>query len=137
MPSGWALVEAVDRPNVGLVLDTFHLGRSGCDPRFLDRIPLEKVFHVQLCDAPVAPRIANYFEEAVTERDFPGDGELNVADYVRHLTRDGVQAQMGPEVFSAELRALSPAQAGRLCAERTDKFLTSVAAKAAVAVETQ
>lgn len=127
VPTGWELVQAVDRPNVGLVLDTFHLGRSGCDPSYLDRIPLERVFHVQLCDAPLEPRVPDYFEEAVTERDFAGDGELGVAEYVRHLTRDGGRPEMGPEVFSAQLRALEPAAAGRLCADRTHAFLAASA----------
>lgn len=124
--AGWELTEAVGRSNVGLVLDTFHLGRSNCDPAYLDRIPLEKVFHVQLCDAPVEPRFEDYFEEAVTERDFPGEGELHVDTFVSHLTRGGVQPEMGPEVFSAELRSLSPADAGRLCGARTRTFLDSV-----------
>ena len=126
MEAAWGLIEEVDRANVGLVLDTFHLGRSGCDPAFLDRIPLEKVFHVQLCDAPRVPRFEDYFEEAVTERDFPGDGDLGVDAYVRHLTRDGVAPEMGPEVFSEELRSLGPAEAGRVCGQRTRAFLRSL-----------
>ena len=126
VPTGWSIVEAVDRSNVGLVLDTFHLGRSDCEPEFLDRIPLEKVFHVQLCDAPIVPTIDDFFEEAVTERQFAGDGELNAAGYVWHLMRDGTFPQMGPEVPSGELRAMAPADAGRLCARRTHEFLDSV-----------
>jgi sugar phosphate isomerase/epimerase len=123
LPTGWRIVEAVDRPNVGLVLDTFHLGRSACDPELLDSIPLDKVFHVQLCDGPAVPSIEDFFEEAVTSRLFAGDGELNAAEYVRHLLRDGSHPQMGPEVPSDQLSALAPAAAGRLCAEKTHAFL--------------
>jgi 4-hydroxyphenylpyruvate dioxygenase len=126
MPTGWRIVEAVDRPNVGLVLDTFHLGRSDCDPELLDSIPLDKVFHVQLCDAPAVPTIEDFFEEAVTARLFAGDGELDAAEYVRHLYRDGTHPLMGPEVPSDQLRALTPVEAGRLCAEKTRAFLDSV-----------
>jgi sugar phosphate isomerase/epimerase len=126
VPTGWRIVEAVDRPNVGLVLDTFHLGRSACDPELLDSIPLDKVFHVQLCDAPAVPLIDDFFEEAVTSRLFAGDGELNAAEYVRHLFRDGAYPQMGPEVPSDQLRALAPAETGRLCAEKTHAFLDVV-----------
>jgi len=60
------------------------------------------------------------------------DGELGVAEYVRHLTRDGARPEMGPAVFSAELRALEPAAAGRLCADRTHAFLTALAGAPAV-----
>ena len=89
-----------------------------------------------MCDAPVEPRFEDYFEEAVTERDFAGDGELHVDEYVRHLTRGGVQPEMGPEVFSAELRSLSPADAGRLCGSRTRTFLDSLE-RAAATVESK
>jgi sugar phosphate isomerase/epimerase len=123
---GWELVEEVALDNVGLVLDTFHLGRGGCDPAFLDRIPLEKVFHLQLCDAPREPQCEDYFEEAVTARQFAGEGELGVKAFVRHVIRDGSYPQMGPEVFSELLRGLPPAEAGRLCALKTRDFLNAV-----------
>ncbi|HEY1777723.1 MAG TPA: sugar phosphate isomerase/epimerase family protein [Solirubrobacteraceae bacterium] len=127
LETGWGIIREVDRPNAGLVLDTFHLGRSGADPAMLDEIPLEKVFHLQLCDASREPVVADYFEEAVTYRDFPGEGELGVADYVRHLYRDGRLPTCGPEVFSPELTTLSAADAGRLCAERARSFLRECA----------
>lgn len=128
LATGWTIIREVDRPNAGLVLDTFHLGRSGCVPQELDEIPREKVFHVQLCDAPRAPRVPDYFEEAVTYRDFPGDGELGVAEYVRHLSRNGGFPRMGPEIFSPELTELTPAAAGGICAERTRSFLADLSA---------
>ena len=126
LPTGWDIIREVDRPNAGLVLDTFHLGRSGCEPAMLDEIPLEKVFHLQLCDAPREPVLADYFEEAVTYRDFPGEGELDVADYVRHLYRDGRLPTCGPEIFSPQLTTLGAADAGRLCAERARAFLSGL-----------
>jgi sugar phosphate isomerase/epimerase len=124
---GWEIIQAVDRPNAGLVLDTFHLGRSGATPALLAEIPLEKIFHVQLCDAPREPVVPDYFEEAVTYREFAGDGELEVADYLRAMIRDGRVPQCGPEVFSPELTQMSAAAAGELCARRTREFLADVA----------
>ena len=127
LPTGWSIIREVDRPNAGLVLDTFHLGRSNCEPQMLDEIPLAKVFHLQLCDATREPVVEDYFEEAVTYRDFPGEGELDVAEYVRHLYRDGQLPTCGPEVFSPELTTLSAAEAGRLCAQRARDFLGGLA----------
>lgn len=126
LATGWKIIREVDRANAGLVLDTFHLGRSNCDPQDLDQIPLGKVFHLQLCDAPRLPRVPDYFEEAVTYRDFPGEGELGVAEYARHLTRGHKLPPVGPEIFSPEVVALAPAAAGRLCAQRTRAFLADL-----------
>jgi sugar phosphate isomerase/epimerase len=125
LATGLEIVQQVDRANAGLVLDTFHLGRGGCDPASLDEIPLEKVFHLQLCDAARTPTIDDYFEEAVTHREFPGEGELPVGELTGRLVGRGLR-HVGPEVFSARLDAMSPEDAGRLCAEKTRSFLASL-----------
>ena len=124
--SGWELVRGVGRDNVGLVLDTFHLGRSGCTIDELSAIPADRIFHVQLCDAPLQPRIDDYFEEAVTIRDFAGEGELGVREMARCLEEMGALDNVGPEVFSGELHAMDAADVGRLCRAKTDEFLSSI-----------
>jgi sugar phosphate isomerase/epimerase len=122
---GWEIIRQVDRSNAGLVLDTFHLARGNCEPALLEQIPADKVFHVQLSDGSLTPRVADYFEEAVTVRDLPGEGELPIAELVAPLLRRGAPA-VGPEVFSPRLEALPATDAGRVCAETTRRFLASL-----------
>lgn len=124
--SGWQLVSDVDRANVGLVLDMFHLGRSDCTVEQLSMIPPHKIFHVQLCDAPRRPRIDDYFQEAVTVRDWAGEGELGVLELAQCLEDMGALDNVGPEVFSAQLNAMDPTKVGRLCKAKTDEFLAQV-----------
>jgi sugar phosphate isomerase/epimerase len=124
--SGWRLVAGVGRPNVGLVLDLFHLGRSGCTAQELAAVPADRVFHVQLCDGPAEPRVSDYFTEAVTTRDFAGEGELGVAELARCLDAMGALGNVGPEVFSPELSAMPAADFGRLCRAKTDMFFESI-----------
>ncbi len=126
LASGLDMVKGVGRDNVGLVLDTFHLGRSGTTAEELSEVPADRIFHVQLCDAPREPRVPDYFEEAVTIRDFAGDGELGVLEMARCLDEMGALDNVGPEVFSAELDAMSPEEVGLLCREKTDEFLVAV-----------
>jgi sugar phosphate isomerase/epimerase len=120
------IVNGVDRDNAGLVLDTFHLGRSACRPEDLDAVPLEKVFQIQLCDGPLVATVSDYFEEALTSRVFAGEGELPVRAYAEHLIRDGHFPAVGPEVFLPQLNSMAPAEAGRLCGENTRAFLASL-----------
>jgi sugar phosphate isomerase/epimerase len=127
--SAWDIVQAVDRPNAGLVLDTFHLARAGCTPQELSSVDPAKVFHVQLCDGPLTPRVADYYEEAVTYREFAGEGEMPIAELAGALEDIGAMGHVGPEVFMSALAAMTPAEAGRLCRERTDAFLASVASR--------
>jgi len=126
LASGWDLVQGVGRDNVGLVLDTFHLGRGGCTVQELSQIPADRIFHVQLCDGPSRPRLPDFFEEAVTIRDFAGEGELGVLELCRCLETMGGLRSVGPEVFSEELRTMEPADVGRLCRAKTNAFLASV-----------
>jgi sugar phosphate isomerase/epimerase len=126
LASGWDLVQGVGRDNVGLVLDTFHLGRSNTDLGELAAIPADRIFHVQLCDAPREPRVPDYFEEAVTLRDFAGDGELGIREMARCLDEMGALRNVGPEVFSPDLDVMDAADVGRHCRTKTDEFLASL-----------
>lgn len=123
---GWEIVRQVDRDNVGLVLDMFHLARAGTDLALLRSVPAEKIFHVQLCDGSLVPRVPDYFEEAVTLRDFAGEGELPVRELAQCLADMGALGHTGPEVFSPELDRLSAAEAGRVCRTKTDAFLATL-----------
>ncbi len=129
LATAWEVVRAVDRPNAGLVLDTFHLARAGCTPEEVSAVDPAKVFHVQLCDGPVTPRVPDYYEEAVTYRDFAGEGEMAIAELAGALEDIGAMGHVGPEVFMSALAVMTPAEAGRLCREKTDAFLASVASR--------
>jgi sugar phosphate isomerase/epimerase len=134
LASAWAVVEQAGRDNAGLVMDTFHLGRSGATADDVAAIPLDKIFQIQLCDGPVEPALPNYLEEAMTRRTFAGDGELPCADYLRAMVRDGEPIPpTGPEIAMPEVSAQAPEAIGRLCAERTRAFLAEAGATGVVA----
>ena len=48
----WRIVELADHPAVGTCLDSFHILSRGHDPAAIEQIPGEKIFFVQLADAP-------------------------------------------------------------------------------------
>jgi 4-hydroxyphenylpyruvate dioxygenase len=48
----WKIVSAVDHPNLGVCLDSFHILSRGLDPAGIRDIPADKLFFVQLSDAP-------------------------------------------------------------------------------------
>lgn len=127
LATGWEIVRQVGRDNVGLVLDMFHLARARTDLALLRSVPAEKIFHVQLCDGSLVPRVPDYFEEAVTLRDFAGEGELPVRELAQCLADIGALGHVGPEVFSPVLDRLSAAEAGRVCRAKTEAFLASLA----------
>jgi sugar phosphate isomerase/epimerase len=122
-----AFVRTVDRPNLGLLLDTYNLGRAGVDPVELDAVPFELVFQLQLADGVgLQDRDSEYFADAFFHRSFAGEGEFPCADMIARLARQGPLPPSGPEVLNGALHALPPVEAGRVAAEATRRFLQDV-----------
>lgn len=49
----WRIVESADHPSLGVCLDSFHILARGSDPKGIESIPGEKIFFLQLADAPL------------------------------------------------------------------------------------
>jgi sugar phosphate isomerase/epimerase len=131
LAAGLALVRAVGRPNLGLLLDTYNLCRGGLDPAELDDVPAAWIFQMQLNDAPAVPRGASFWEEATSLRELPGDGELPLVDMLGRIARKGPLPPLGPEVHRAAFAGVPAAEIGRVTAAATRRLLADVAAAAA------
>jgi sugar phosphate isomerase/epimerase len=109
------LVRRAGRPNGGLVIDLWHLARSGSAPAALAEVPPELIYTVQLADGPATP-LDDLLEDARSRRQLPGAGELPVAEGIAILRGMGVEAPIGPEVFVADRAARPREWAGQLYA---------------------
>jgi sugar phosphate isomerase/epimerase len=107
--SARSIVDMAGRSNGGLVLDTWHLFRSGGDPSIVATLPIEGL-SVQLCDGPAVAE-ADLWAEALNRRLLPGDGSFDLAGVMAALRLRGFDGPIGPEVISAELRACHPVDA--------------------------
>jgi len=117
----WAIVEAANRPNGGVLLDTWHFFRSNSSFELLAAIPAERIFALQVEDAPAAPA-ADVAHESLHGRLVPGEGELDLARFMATLA-GRVPSLSGPEVFSDELWKLPPAELGRRLGDSTRALL--------------
>jgi sugar phosphate isomerase/epimerase len=113
----WDLVRAADRPNGGLVFDTWHFFRGEPDFEVLAGIPGDRIFCVQLDDAPAVPR--GSLREETQHRLLPGDGALDLVAAIRALDRIGGLHRVGPEVISPDLAVLPVLGAATLAMDRT------------------
>lgn len=121
-----ALVEAVDRDNLGLLIDTYNLARGGESVESLRAVPRRRVFQVQLADATREQKGATYFDDALHHRLLPGEGELAIDPYLEVLVKDGALPPTGPEVFSDRLAGLSTDEAAATAAGRCRGYLRSL-----------
>src|ERR1700726_1082676 len=70
----WEVVRRADHPSIGLVRDTFHILVRGTDLRPIHAIPKNRIFLVQVADAPLLDM--DYLSWSRHYRCFPGQGDL-------------------------------------------------------------
>ena len=100
----WGLVEHVDSPNLGLVVDSFHWLATDAAPDALDVVDPKKLFFVQLSDFMwrSTPTFDERRETARHMRVFPGEGAHSdqLAQLVRQLSAMGYRGDYSFEVFN-------------------------------------
>jgi sugar phosphate isomerase/epimerase len=115
------LVAAADHPAAGLVVDIWHLERGPSTLADLGRIPGDKVFAVELNDAP-APQSTDMFHETINHRVLCGSGTFDVRGFVETLQRIGFAGPWGVEIIS-EAHRHQPLQEALVDAHRTTMAL--------------
>jgi sugar phosphate isomerase/epimerase len=120
--TAWEIVRRADRPNGGLLIDSWHVFRSGSTLAELAAIPGDKVLYVQVDDAP-ADAEADLSDETQHRRLLPGDGSFDLVGLVRTLDAIGSTAPIGVEVFSDELAGRPVHEVARRCADATRTVL--------------
>lgn len=99
----WEVVRRADHPNLGVVLDSFHILSRGHDLSTIARIPKEKIFFVQLADAPLLEM--DVLQWSRHFRCFPGQGRLPLRDFMAALAKSGYDGPLSLEIFSDAFRA--------------------------------
>src|SRR6266705_379906 len=99
----WEVVRRADHPAVGLVLDSFHVLARGSELAPLRDIPKDRIFLVQMADAPKLDM--DFLSWSRHYRCFPGQGELPVAPFMDALHATGFDGLLSLEIFNDSFRA--------------------------------
>ena len=99
----WRIVQQADHPALGLIVDSFHTLALGDDPAGIAHVPGDKLFFVQLADAPALTM--DVLSLSRHHRTFPGQGALDVAGFLRAVHASGYAGPLSLEVFNDEFRA--------------------------------
>ncbi len=102
----WEIVRRADHPNIGLILDSYHTLARRIDPDTIRRIPGEKIFFVQLADAPAIQMDLLYLSRHF--RCMPGEGDLDITGFLRAVLATGYDGPLSLEVFNDQFRAGLP-----------------------------
>jgi sugar phosphate isomerase/epimerase len=123
--TAWEIARLADRPNGGILVDSWHFFRGRPDFDALDAVPGDRVFAVQLDDAAAEVQ-GSMWDDTLRHRLLPGDGVFDLRRLIRALHDIGGLTAVGPEVISERMRALPPVEAARLAAEATLPYVTDV-----------
>src|SRR5260370_28624148 len=99
----WEAVRRADHPAVGLVLDSFHILARSTDLSAIRAIPGDRIFLVQLADAPLLQM--DYLSWSRHFRNFPGQGDLPVLDFMQALAATTYDGPLSLEIFNDQFRA--------------------------------
>ena len=108
------VVRAVNRSNAGILVDMLHFGRSDSSIDELAALPREWFRFVHVCDAAkeVPPTMAGIIHTARDERQFPGEGGIDVRGILAAMPQDIPYALEIPRV--ALTNAVGPEEVARL-----------------------
>ena len=126
------VVNAVDHPAGGILVDPFHHERVGHEPEKIREIPERWLSYAQLCDMPERGVITDadaYFADAIDGRLAPGEGSIPVAAMTRALPAD---LPISLEIRSRYYRERYPdhVERARVILERTRAFFAGLHADA-------
>ncbi|MGO4388534.1 bifunctional sugar phosphate isomerase/epimerase/4-hydroxyphenylpyruvate dioxygenase family protein [Microvirga sp. 2YAF29] len=99
----WEVVRRANHPSVGLVLDSFHILARGTDLSAIRSIPSDKIFLVQMADAPKLDM--DYLSWSRHYRCFPGQGDLPINEFMDALHATGFDGLLSLEIFNDRFRA--------------------------------
>jgi 4-hydroxyphenylpyruvate dioxygenase len=102
----WEIVRRADHPSIGLILDSFHTLARKIDVGSIRAIPKDRIFIVQLADAPLIEMDLLYWSRHF--RNMPGEGDLPVKDFLRAVAATGYDGYLSLEIFNDQFRGGSP-----------------------------
>jgi 4-hydroxyphenylpyruvate dioxygenase len=107
----WDIVQAVDHPNIGILLDSFHSLARGIPSASIREIDPAKLVFVQLADAPRMEMDYLYWSRHF--RSLPGQGGFDLATYVAEILRIGYDGPLSLEIFNDRFRSSSAEMVAR------------------------
>lgn len=114
-----AVIDACGARNVGILVDTLHLARSGATAADVAALDASRIYLTQLCDAPASlSATSTLFDEAMSGRMYLGDGQLDLAGVVRALAPGAELELETPVVADAHLPPAARARKAAAAAQR-------------------
>jgi sugar phosphate isomerase/epimerase len=123
LPDTLNLIEDIDMPNMGLLLDSWHWFMAGGTVCELEALQPEQIVHVHFVDAPDKA----YEYQRDDQRAIPGEGIIPLVGFVGALNKIGYTDFGSVEIFGQELPKLPPMEAAAKVKAACDRILAEAA----------
>jgi len=117
------LLRRAEAPNAGLLIDVWHFYNGGGHPDELVDLPTAGIAGFQLNDGPLVHD--NFQQHARSQRELPGEGDLDVVGLIRAVRRAGFTGPYCVESNTPAFRNLPVAEAARRAADAATSVLAS------------
>ena len=102
----WEIVQKVDHPCLGLGLNSFHSMMAKPASQAIDEIPGDRIFLVQLADAPVIDMDLRYLSKHFGS--MPGQGDLDLEQFMRKIAATGYSGPLSLNVTNDKFSSANP-----------------------------
>lgn len=100
LKSSLRLIELAGEPNVGMVIDFWHLWAGGeTQPEEVAKLDNKLIYGVHFCDGKKNPP-GNEWDEAVLRSYLPGDGDMDIQAWVDAVKATGYDGTWSSELYS-------------------------------------
>ena len=120
---GREVIALANHPSAGLLLDAYHLERSGGGGRGFEDLAPEEIFTFQFSDVPAG---AQPVAKRPTDRLIPGQGRVRWKEVFQLLAEKGYDGYLSYEGPNPELWARPPGEVAREAAAATRQLLAAV-----------
>ena len=100
------IAAASDHPAAGLLVDLWHVERSGASVDAMASVPVDLIFAIELDDGAAEP-IGDPYDDTCLRRLLPGEGAFPVAEFAAALMEMGWSLPWGVEIISETYRMRS------------------------------
>lgn len=99
----WEIVRRANQPNLGLILDSFHIFSRGFEIESIRSVPGDRIALVQVADAPRLQM--DTLSWSRHWRCLPGQGDFDLPGFLDCLLATGYQGPLSLEIFNDRFRA--------------------------------
>jgi sugar phosphate isomerase/epimerase len=120
-----AVIEAVDKPNAGMLVDTLHFDRSRSSLEDLRNLPREWFHFVHLCDAPeeIPQTTEELIHTARAGRFFVGTGGLKLREILDCMPTVTYSLEIPNDIL---MKKIGPEELARRAIRAAEKYLAGV-----------